>query len=119
MIFFKDPKSGAVLEGVHLRGAQAATFGLADFKKARIAGEDKRYEGKGHKVTKEGDVTIGGEKGLYLHTAWKDGAKEMEKHTALHLKDGQRYLVVMAGEKGKVDKAVFDHAVQTLALVKH
>jgi hypothetical protein len=118
MIYFKDPKSGAVLEGVYLRGAQPATFTLADFKKARIDGENKRYEGKEHKVGKEGDATIAGEKGNYLHTTWKDGGKEMEKHTAQYLKDGNRYLVVISGEKGKVDKKVFDDAVASFALVK-
>jgi len=119
MIFFKDPKSGAALEGVYLRGAQPATFKLADFKKARIAGENKRYDGKGHKVVKESSASIAGDKGQYLLTTWKDGGKDMEKHTTLYLKDGQRYLVVMSGEKGKVDKKVFDHAVKTFALVKH
>jgi len=118
MIFFKDPKSGAVLEGVYLRGTQPATFTLADFKKARIDGENKRYEGKGHKVSKEGDVTIAGEKGNYLLTTWKDGGKDFEKHTAQYLKDGNRYLVVLSGEKGKVDKKVFDEAVKTFALAK-
>ncbi len=118
MIYFKDPKSGAVLEGVYLRGAQDAKFSLADFKKARIGGENKRYDGKGHKVAKEGDITMGGDKGAYLLTVWKDGGKDMEKHTALHLKNGHRYLVVMSGEKGKVNKAVFDHAVKSFALVK-
>ena len=118
MIFFKDPTSGAVLEGVYLRGAQPATFTLADFKKARIDGENKRYEGKGHKVSKEGDVTIAGEKGNYLLTTWKDGGKDFEKHTAQYLKDGNRYLVVLSGEKGKVDKKVFDEAVKTFALAK-
>ena len=118
MIFFKDPNSGAVLEGVYLRGAQPSTFTLADFKKARIDGENKRYEGKGHKVSKEGDVTIAGEKGNYLLTTWKDGGKDFEKHTAQYLKDGNRYLVVMSGEKGKVDKKVFDEAVKTFALAK-
>lgn len=117
MIYFKDSASGAVLEGVYLRGDQANTFGLSDFKKARISGEDKRYEGKGHKVAKQGDVTIGGTKGAYLLTTWKDGGNDMEKHTALMLKDGQRYLVVMAGAKGKVDKKIFDHAVSSFALV--
>ena len=118
MIYFKDPQSGAALEGVYLRGTQPATFTLADFKKARIAGEDKRYDGKGHKVAQDGDISIGGEKGVYLHTTWKDGGKDMEKHTALYLKNGDRYLVVMSGEKGKVHKAVFDEAVKTFALVK-
>lgn len=118
MIFFKDPKSGAVLEGVYLRGDQAASFTLADFKKARIAGENKRYDGKGHKVAMEGDANIGGGRGAYLRTTWKDGGKDMEKHTVLHLKAGGRYLVVMAGEKGKVDKKVFDHAVATFMLAK-
>jgi hypothetical protein len=33
------------------------------------------------------------------------------------LKDGERYLVVMSGQKGKVDKKVFDHAVSSFALV--
>ena len=118
MIFFKDPKSGAVLEGVYLRGAQPDTFKLADFKKARIAGEDKRYEGKGHKVSKEGSTSIAGEMGDYLYTTWKDNGKDMEKHTALYLKDGNRYLVVMSGEKGKVDKKVFDEAVKSFTLAK-
>jgi len=118
MIFFKDPKSGAALEGVYLRGTQPASFKLADFKKARVNGENKRYDGKGHKVTKESDAVIAGEKGQYLHTTWKDGGKDMEKHTTLYLKDGNRYLVVMSGEKGKVDKKVFDHAVKSFAVVK-
>jgi hypothetical protein len=42
----------------------------------------------------------------------------MEKHTAQYLKDGHRYMVVMWGEKGKVNKDVFDHAVKTFALVR-
>lgn len=119
MIFFKDPKSGAVLEGVYVRGTQPATFTLADFKKARIDQQNKAYEGKGHKVVKEGDVTIGGDKGNYILTTWKEGSKDMEKHTAQHLKHGNRSMVVMWGEKGKVDKKVFDHAVKTFVLVKH
>jgi hypothetical protein len=118
MIYFKDAKSGAVLEGVYLRGAQPASFTLADFKKARIDSENKRYDGKGHKVAKAGDITIGGDKGNYLETTWADGGKTFVKYTAQHLKDGERYLVVVAGEKGKVDKAVFDHAVKTFALTK-
>jgi len=117
MIFFKDPKSGAALEGVYLRGDQAAGFTLADFTKARIAGEDKRYAGKGHAVAKQGEMSIGGGKGSYLHTTWTDGGKAMEKHTVLFLHSGQRYLVVMSGEKGKVDMKVFDHAASTFALV--
>ena len=84
---------------------------------AGVESEDKRYEGKGHKVAKQGDVTIGGTKGAYLLTTWKDGGNDMEKHTALMLKDGHRYLVVMSGAKGKVDKKVFDHAVSSFALV--
>jgi hypothetical protein len=118
MIFFKDPKSGAVLEGVYVRGAQPATFKYADFKKARIDQQNKAYEGKGHKVAKEGDVTLGGDKGNYILTTWKEGGKDMEKHTAQHLKDGNRYMVVLWGEKGKVNKAAFDHAVKTFALAK-
>lgn len=118
MIYFKDPKSGAVLEGVYVRGTQPATFTLADFKKARIEGENKRYDGKGHAVASEGEVTVADEKGNYLVTNWKDGAKDMEKHTAQYLKDGNRFMVVMWGEKGKVDKAVFDAAVKSFALVK-
>jgi len=31
---------------------------------------------------------------------------------------GNRYLVVMSGEKSKVDKKVFDEAVKTFALAK-
>jgi hypothetical protein len=42
----------------------------------------------------------------------------MEKHTAQYLKDGHRYMVVMWGEKGKVDKKVFDDAVKSFALAK-
>lgn len=119
MIFFKDPKSGAVLEGVYVRGAQdAKKFTLKDFKKARIDQQNKAYEGKHHKVAKEGDTTMGGAKGNYILTTWKDNGKDMEKHTAQHLKDGQRYMVVMWGEKGKVDKKVFDNAVKTFALAK-
>jgi hypothetical protein len=118
MIFFKDPKSGAVLEGVYLRGAQDAKFTLKDFKKARVDQQNKAYEGKGHKVAKEGEVSIGGAKGNYILTTWKDGGKDMEKHTAQYLKDGHRYMVVMWGEKGKVDKKVFDDAVKSFALAK-
>jgi hypothetical protein len=118
MIFFKDPKSHAVLEGVYVRGAQDAKFSLADFKKARIDQQNKAYEGKGHKVTKEDDVTMGGAKGNYIETTWKEGGKDMVKHTAQHLKDGHRYMVVMWGAKGKADKKVFDHAVKTFALAK-
>jgi hypothetical protein len=119
MIFFKDSKSGAVLEGVYVRGKQDAKFSLGDFKKARIDQQNKAYEGKHHKVAKEGDVTIAGAKGNYLLTTWKENGKDMEKHTAQHLKDGERYMVVLWGEKGKVDKKVFDHAVKSFALAKH
>ena len=118
MIFFKDSKSGAVLEGVYVRGAQHAKFTLKDFKKARVDQQNKAYEGKHHKVAKEGDTTMGGAKGNYILTTWKEGDKNMEKHTAQHLKDGHRYMVVMWGEKGKVDKKVFDNAVKTFALAK-
>ena len=118
MIFFKDPSSGAVLEGVFLRGAQDAKFSLKDFKKARVDQQNKAYEGKHHKVAKEGEVTIGGAKGNYILTTWKEKDKNMEKHTAQHLKDGNRYMVVLWGEKGKVDKKVFDEAVKTFALAK-
>ena len=118
MIFFKDSKSGAVLEGVYVRGAQDAKFTLKDFKKARVDQQNKAYEGKHHKVAKEGDTTMGGAKGNYILTTWKEGDKNMEKHTAQHLKDGHRYMVVMWGEKGKVDKKVFDHAVSSFALAK-
>ena len=117
MIFFKDPKSGAVLEGVYVRGAQDAKFSLKDFKKARVDQQNKAYEGKHHKVAKEGETTMGGAKGNYIETTWKEGDKNMVKHTAQHLKDGHRYMVVMWGEKGRVDKKVFDHAVSSFALV--
>lgn len=118
MILFKDPKSGAILEGVYLRKVQPATFTLADFKKWRIDAEGKRYDGKDHKAVKEGDLTIAGEKGNYIHTTWKDGGKEFEKHTAQYLKDGRQYMVVLHGQKGQVDKKVFDHAVKSFALGK-
>lgn len=118
MIYFKDPKSGAVLEGVYVRGAKDAKYTLKDFKKERIDGQNKVYEGKHHKVAKEGDTTIGGAKGNYIETTWKEGDKNMVKLTAQHLKDGNRYMVVLWGEKGKVDKKVFDHAVSSFALAK-
>lgn len=118
MIYFKDPKSGAVLEAVYQRGVQASNFTADDFKMARIAAENKRYDGKGHMVVKEGEAMIAGEKSATLLTSWKEGAKDMEKHTALYLKDGNRFLIVMWGEKGKVDTAVWDHAMKTFALVK-
>jgi len=118
MIFFKDPESGAVLEGVYQRGAQDAKFTLKDFKKARVDQQNKAYEGKGHKVAKESDTTIAGAKGNYILTTWKDGGKDFEKHTAQYLKDGHRYMVVMWGEKGRVDKKIFDDAVKSFALAK-
>lgn len=118
MIYFKDSKSGMVIEGVYLRKVQPATFTLVDFKKWRIDAESKRYEGKDHKVVKEGDLTIAGEKGNYILTTWKDGGKEFEKHTAQYLKDGKQYMVVLHGEKGKVNKKVFDEAVKSFALGK-
>jgi hypothetical protein len=83
MIFYKDHKSGAVLEGVYLRGVQPATFTLADFKKARIDQQNKVYEGKGHKVAKEGDTTIAGSNGTYLLTTGRTAAKTW-KNTPLN-----------------------------------
>jgi hypothetical protein len=118
MVFFKDAKSGATLEGVYLRKVQPATFTLDDFKKWRIGAEDKRYEGKGHHVVKEDSITIGGETGNYLLTGWKDGATDFEKHTAQYLKDGRQYMVVFWGPKGRIDKSVFDHAVKSFGLGK-
>ena len=118
MVYFKSHDTGATLEGVYLRKVQPATFTLADFKAFRIGAENKRYEGKDHKVVKEAEITIGGEKGNYLMTTWKEGATAFEKHTAQYLKDGRQYMVVLSGTQGKVDKAVFDHAVASFALGK-
>jgi hypothetical protein len=118
MVYFTSPKTGTTLEGVYLRKVQPATYSMADFIKFRIGAENKRYEGKNHKVIKESELTIGGEKGGYLLTTWTDGGMVFEKHTALFLKDGRQYLVVLHGPQGKVDKAVFDHAVATFALGK-
>jgi len=118
MVYFKSHESGATLEGVYLRKVQPATFTLADFKTWRIGAENKRYEGKDHKVVKEADLTIGGEKGNYLMTTWSEGGNAFEKHTAQYLKDGRQYMVVLSGQHGKVDKAVFDHAVASFALGK-
>jgi len=118
MIYFKSPETGATLEGVYLRKVQPATFTLADFKAWRIGAESKRYEGKDHKVARESDLTIGGEKGGYLMTTWSDGGNAFEKHTAQYLKEGRQYMVVLSGPKGKVDKAVFDQAVASFALGK-
>jgi len=118
MVYFKTPDTGTTLEGVYLRKVQPATFTLADFKAFRIGAENKRYEGKDHKVVKESEVTIGGEKGNYLMTTWNDGGKAYEKHTAQYLKDGRQYMVVLSGLQGKVDKAVFDQAVASFVLGK-
>ncbi len=118
MIYFTSAQTGTTLEGVYLRKVQPATYTMADFIKFRIGAENKRYEGKNHKVIKESGLTIGGEKGGYLLTTWTDGGKVFEKHTALFLKDGRQYLVVLHGPQGKVDKAIFDHAVASFGLGK-
>lgn len=118
MEYFTSPKTKVTLEGVYLRKVQPATFTLEDFKNWRIGAENKRYEGKDHKVLKTGSLTIGGETGNYLMTTWKEDGKDFVKHTAQFLKDGQQYMVVLHGPKGKVDKKVFDHAVATFALAK-
>lgn len=118
MVYFKDAKTGATLEGVYLRTVQPATFTLEDFKKWRIGAESKRYEGKDHQVVKEETITIAGEPANYLLTTWKDGDKEFEKHTAQYLKDGRQYMVVFHGPRGKIDKTVFDNAVKSFALGK-
>ncbi len=118
MLFFKDAKTGATLEGVYLRAVQPATFTLVDFEKWRIGAEAKRYEKNDFKVLSESSINIGGETGNYILTGWKDGDKEFEKHTAQYLKDGRQYMVVFHGPKGKIDKAVFDSAVQSFALGK-
>ena len=118
MLFFKDPKSGATLEGVYLRKVQGPEFTLDDFKKWRVGAEGKRYEGKDHAVVGEAALTVAGAPGNYIHTSWKDGGKTFEKHTAQYLKDGGQYMVVLWGEKGKADKAVFDQAVKSFGLAK-
>ena len=116
MIYFTRPKTDTALEGVYLRKVQDANFSLADFKKWRIGAEAKRYEGKGFKVIKESELTIAGEKGNFLETAWKEGDKHYVKYTAQYLKNGGQYMVVLHGIIGKVNKKVFDHAVKTFAL---
>lgn len=118
MVYFKSQDTGATLEGVYLRKVQPATYTLDDFKAFRIGAENKRYEGKDHKVVKEAGITIAGEKANYLMTTWSDGGKAFEKHTAQYLKDGRQYMVVLSGQHGKVDKSVFDHAVASFALGK-
>ena len=118
MVYFKSAETGATLEGVYLRKVQPATFTLDDFKAWRIGAENKRYEGKDHKVVKESVLTVGGEKSGYLLTSWNEGGKAFEKHTALYLKDGRQYMIVLHGQQGKVDKAVFDQAVASFALGK-
>lgn len=117
MVYFRN-SDGATLEGVYLRKVQPASFGLDDFKKWRIDAENKRYEGKDHKVAKEESIAIGGEKGNYLLTTWNEGGKAFEKHTAQYLKDGRQYMVVLHGPHGKVSKKVFDEAVASFALGK-
>jgi len=116
MIYFTRPKTDTALEGVYLRKVQDASFSLADFKKWRIGAESKRYEGKGFKVTKEGELKICGGKGNFLETSWKDSGKTYIKYTAQCLKDGGQYLVVLHGVVGKVNKKIFDHAVKTFAV---
>jgi hypothetical protein len=116
MIYFTRPKTDTALEGVYLRKVQDASFSLADFKKWRIEAEGKRYAGKDFKVLKEGELSIGGEKGNFLETAWRDGGKHYVKYTAQYLKDGGQYMVVLHGVVGKVNKKVFDHAVKTFAV---
>lgn len=119
MLFFKDAKTGATLEGVYLRSVQPSTFSMDDFKKWRIGAENKRYEGKNHKVVEEGTISIGGQTGNYLLTSWQEGDVEMVKHTAQFLNEGRQYMVVFWGPKGKIDKSVFDNAVKTFALAKN
>ena len=118
MVFFKDAKTGATLEGVYLRAIQPETFTLADFEKWRIGAEAKRYDGKDFQVVSESTLSIAGENGNYILTGWKDGGKEFEKHTAQYLKDGRQFMVVFHGPKGQIDKSVFDNAVKTFALGK-
>lgn len=117
MIYFTRPKTDTALEGVYLRKVQDANFSLADFKKWRIAAEAKRYEGKDFKVVKEGELMIGGVKGNFLETSWKDGGRHYVKYTAQYLKNGEQYMVVLHGVVGKVNKKVFDHAVETFSPV--
>lgn len=117
MIYFSNA-DGVGLEGVYLRKVQPATYTLDDFKKFRIGAENKRYDGKDHKIVKEDSLTIAGEKGNYLMTTWSDGGKAFEKHTAQYLKDGRQYMVVLSGPQGKVHKKVFDDAVASFALGK-
>jgi hypothetical protein len=117
MIYFQNA-DGATLEGVYLRKVQPATFSLGDFKKFRVDAENKRYDGKDHKVAKDETITIGGTQGNYLMTTWADGGKAFEKHTAQYLKDGRQYMVVLHGPQGKVNKKVFDDAVASFALGK-
>ena len=118
MVYFKDAKTGVTLEGVYLRKVQPATFTLEDFKKWRIAAEGKRYEGKDHQVLKEAPIAIGGETGNYLLTHLerrRPGVREA--HRAIP----ERRPPVHGGtawSQGKVDKAVFDHAVKSFALGK-
>lgn len=116
MLYFTRPKTDTALEGVYLRKVQDANFSLADFKKWRIGAESKRYEGKDFKVIKEGELSIAGEKGNFLETAWKDGGKHYVKYTAQYLKNGGQYMVVLHGVVGKVNKKIFEHAVKTFAL---
>ena len=118
MIYFKNPKTNTALEGVYLRKVQTADFNLAQFKKWRIEAENKRYSGKGYTVVKEGDLTIAGEKGNYILTTWKDGGKTYVKHTAQYLKNGGQYMIVLHGERGKVNKKIFDEAVKSFSLAK-
>jgi len=116
MIYFTNPKNGETLEGVYLRKVQDAAFSLDDFKKWRIGAEGKRYDGKGFKVVKEGELAIGDAKGNFIETSWKDGGKDYVKYTAQYLKDGGQYMIVLHGVKGKVDKKHFDSAVKSFSL---
>jgi hypothetical protein len=75
MIFFKDPNSGAVLEGVYLRGA-SREFKL---KTSRRVDSRTNLRGQGPQGSMEGDATIAGRRATSCHLA---GCAAFEKHTA-------------------------------------
>ena len=95
MIFFKDSKSGAVLEGVGTCVARRTPSSRLRISRRHADQQNKAYEGKHHKVAKEGDTTMGGAKGNYILTTWKRGRQEHgephrptpQRRPALHGRD--------------------------------
>ena len=108
MLYVKNEAADVQLEGILLREKQGPEYTMDDFVSWRIAAQEKAL--KDHKVIKQEEITIAGQKGKYIATTWDNKGKTYEKHTALLLRDGSRYMVVLWGPKG-LEKTPFDKAV--------